>query len=111
MEAETSKHAEYSRRDVVIIVAIVVLGAIVIGNFTTSTTAVQSVSSGPLTISMNATCTGFGPPTYWNSLDPDDNFTTYRYGFCLFGFWVSNGHPIGSGLSATGSGTPIDYGP
>lgn len=87
------------------IIVIIVAAAAVIGNFTSSTTAVESASSGPLTISLNATCTGFGAPVYWSSLDPDNNFTTYKYGFCLFGFWVSNGHAVGGTVPTGGSGT------
>lgn len=86
----------YTRKEIVIIILIIIAAATVIGNFTTTTTTVQSESSGPLTISFNATCSGFGEPTYWSSIDQDNNFTTYQYGRCLFGFWVSNGQPIGS---------------
>jgi len=104
LSEEVGEHRPYSRREVAIILIIVVAAALAIGNFTTSTTAVQSSSEGPLTISLNATCNGFGPPTYWGSLNPDDNFTTYKYGFCLFGFWVSNGTPVG-GVGP--GGTPL----
>ena len=80
---------------------IIIAATAVIGNFTTTTTAVSSASSGILTISENATCSGFGEPTYWNSMDQENNFTTYQYGRCLFGFWVSNGTPVGSAPTGT----------
>jgi hypothetical protein len=108
VETETGQHREYTRREIAVIIVIILAAAVLIGNFTTSTTAVESSSSGPLTISLNATCTGFGAPTYWNSLDPDNNVTTYQYGFCLFGFWVSNGHPLGGYVPTVNSGSSID---
>lgn len=105
METDPSQHKPYTRREIVIIIVIIIVAAFVIGNFNTSTTAVESASDGPLTISENATCTGFGAPTYWNSLDPYNNVTTYQYGFCLFGIWVSNGHPLGAGVPTAGTGS------
>ncbi len=104
---EHGQHRPYTRREIAIIIVIILAATLVIGNFTTTTTAVQSASSGPLTISLNATCAGFGAPTYWNSLDPYDNFTTYKYGFCIFGFWVSNGQPIGEVGTTGGAGTGL----
>lgn len=103
METEPAEHKPFSRKEIAVILVVVVVGAVVIGNFTTSTTAVESASEGPLTISENATCSGFGEPIYSNSLDPYNNFTTYQYGFCLFGFWVSNGHPFGLEPTTTGT--------
>lgn len=108
MTPEAEEHKAYSRREIAVIIAIIVVAAIVIGNFNTSTSAVESASAGPLTISLNVTCTGFGEPTYWQSLDPYDNVTTYQYGFCLFGFWIPNGHPVGAPSPTTGTGLPID---
>ena len=108
METDPSQHKPYTRREIVIIIIIIIAGAFVIGNFNSSTTAVQSETDGPLTISENATCSGFGVPTYSNSLDPYNNVTTYQYGFCLFGFWVSNGHPMGEGLPTGGTGSALD---
>ena len=96
---EPEERRSYSRRDILIIVLIILAVATVIGNFTMTTTAVSSVSSGPLTISENATCSGFGEPVYSSSMDSDVNFTSYQYGRCLFGFWVSNGSPVGSDSS------------
>ena len=90
------------------IIIIVVVGAFVLGNFNSSTTAVQSTSLGQLTVSENAYCSGFGEPTYSNSLDPYNNVTTYQYGFCLFGFWVSNGHPLGQALPTANAGPSVD---
>jgi len=103
VETSPEEHKQYTRREIAIILAIIVVAAFVLGNFNSSTVAVQSASEGPLTISENATCSGFGPPVYWNSLDPYNNVTTYQYGFCLFGIWVSNGHSIGTGAATTGS--------
>jgi hypothetical protein len=105
VETDPSEHKPYTRREIVTIIVIIVAAAFAIGNFNTSTTAVQSASVGPLTISENATCAGFGAPTYWNSLDPYNNVTTYQYGFCLFGIWVSNGHAIGTGASTVATGS------
>ena len=101
------EHKPYSRREIAIILLIIVVAAFAIGNFNSSTTAVQSASVGPLTISENASCSGFGEPTYWNSLDPYDNVTTYQYGYCLFGIWISNGHTIGPGVPTTGSSATV----
>ena len=92
---ETTPSKPYSRREIVIIILIIIVAALAIGNFNSTVTTVQSTSSGLLTISLNAICNGFGEPTYWGSLDPDLSFTTYRYGHCLFGFWVSNGQQVG----------------
>jgi hypothetical protein len=89
---ETTERKPYSRREIVIIVIIIIVAALVIGNFNTTTTIISSVSSGPLSISLNVVCNGFGEPTYYNSLDQDLNHTTYQYGHCYFGFWFSNGH-------------------
>ena len=79
-----------------IIVLVVAIVATIIGNFTSTTTAVSTVSSGPLSITENASCSGFAEPVYYSSMDSDVNYTTYAYGHCLFGFWVSDGVPVGS---------------
>jgi hypothetical protein len=108
LETDPNLHKPYTRREIVIIILIIIVGAFVIGNFNTSTSAAQSTTDGPLTISENATCSGFGEPTYSNSLDPYNNVTTYQYGICLFGIWVSNGHAIGAGIPSSGTGDPLD---
>ena len=71
----------------------VVVLSVVLGSLNTTTTTIASASSGPLSISEYVVCTGFGEPRYFNSLDLDLNFTTYRYGHCFFGFWFSSGLP------------------
>jgi len=91
---EDRKHKPYSRREVGIIVVVMVAGALLVGAFNSTTESIQTVSSGPLSISLNVVCTGFGEPTYYSTMDPEVNYTTYQYGRCLFGFWVSNGTPI-----------------
>ena len=108
VETSPEEHRPYTRREIAVILAIIVVAAFVLGNFNSSTVAVQSASEGPLTVSENATCSGFGAPVYWNSLDPYNNVTTYQYGFCLFGIWVSNGHSIGAGLPTTSSTATIE---
>lgn len=89
MDAQERK--PYSRREIVIIIIIVIVGAVLIGNFNSTTTTISSVSSGPLSISLNVVCNGFGEPTYYSTLNQDTNYTTYQYGHCYFGFWFSNG--------------------
>jgi hypothetical protein len=108
VETDPNERKPYTRKEIAIIVVIIVVAAFVIGNFNSSTTAVQSATDGPLTVSENATCYGFGAPTYSNSLDPYNNVTTYQYGFCLFGIWVSNGHPVGAGVPTTGGSNELD---
>ena len=95
MEVDPIQHQSYSSRDIVIILLIVFVGALVVGNFNSTTQVVSGASSGPLSFSTNVVCSGFGEPTYYSSTDQDNNVTTYQYGGCYFGFWVSNGHPIG----------------
>ena len=91
---DSGERRPYSRREVVIILTLVVAGALIVGNFNTTTQSVRTVSSGPLSISLEVVCAGFGEPTYYSTMDPEVNYTTYQYGHCLFGFWVSNGRPI-----------------
>lgn len=95
MDVDHMGHQSYSRRDIAIILVIIVVGAFVIGNFNSSNQEVSGVSSGPLSFSTNVICNGFGEPTYYSSTDQDNNITTYQWGSCYFGFWVSNGQPVG----------------
>ena len=95
MDVDRTQHQSYTRRDIVIMLIIIVVGAFVIGNFNSSTQMVNGASSGVLSFSTNVVCNGFGEPTYYSSTDQDNNVTTYQYGHCYFGFWVSNGQPIG----------------
>jgi hypothetical protein len=88
---DTAERKPYSRREIIVIIVIIILGALILGNFNSTTTTLQSVSSGPLTISSVVTCNGFGEPIYYSTMDPDLNYTTYQYGHCYFGFWFSNG--------------------
>lgn len=96
---ETTERKPYSRNEIIVIILVVVVAAFVIGNFNSTTESVSTVSSGPLSISLNAVCTGFGEPTYYSTMDPEVNYTTYQYGRCLFGFWVSNGTPVAPSVS------------
>jgi hypothetical protein len=91
--AETLEHRPYSRREIVLISITIVVLAVILGSLNTTTTTIVSASSGPLSISEYVVCRGFGEPRYFNSLDLDLNFTTYRYGHCFFGFWFSSGLP------------------
>jgi hypothetical protein len=88
----------YSRREVVIIVIIIIVGAFILGNFNSTTTTLSSVSSGPLSISFNVVCSGYGEPLFYNSLDQSLNYSTYQYGRCYFGFFFSNGQQVNSSL-------------
>lgn len=96
---DTEQRRPYSRREIVIIVLIIIVGALVIGNFNSTTTTISSVSSGPLSISLNVVCNGFGEPTYYSTIDQDQNYTTYQYGRCYFGFWFSNGEDVSTSPS------------
>lgn len=91
---QTAERKPYTRRDVAIIIAVIVVAALIIGNFNSTTEAIQTVSSGPLSISLDVVCTGFGEPTYYSSMDQNLNYSTYQYGHCYFGFWFSNGQPV-----------------
>jgi hypothetical protein len=93
---DTAERKPYTRREIIIIIVIIILAALIIGNFNSTTGTIQSVSSGPLSISLNVVCNGFGEPTYYSSLDQDLNYTTYQYGHCYFGFWFSNGEQVNS---------------
>lgn len=93
---ETAEHKSYTRKEVIVIIIIIIIGALIISNFNSTTTTIQSVSSGPLSISYNVICNGFGEPTYYNSIDQDANYTTYQYGHCYFGFWFPNGQEVSS---------------
>jgi hypothetical protein len=96
---QTDERKPYTRREIVMIIVVIVVAALIIGNFNSTTEAIQTVSSGPLSISLNVVCTGFGEPTYYSSMDQNLNYTTYQYGRCLFGFWVSNGQPVNNSNS------------
>jgi hypothetical protein len=93
---ETADRKPYTRREIIIIIIIIIVAALILGNFNSTTTTISSVSSGPLSISLNAACNGFGEPTYYSSIDQDSNYTTYQYGHCYFGFWFSNGQQASS---------------
>jgi len=94
----TAEHKPYTRREIIIIVTVIVVAALIIGNFNSTTTVISSVSSGVVSISLNVVCNGFGEPTYYNTMDVDINYTTYEYGHCYFGFWVSNGQQAPSSI-------------
>ncbi len=91
---ETRKELSYTRRDIIITVIIILVATLILGDLNTNTQSISTTSDGPLSISTNVTCTGFGEPTYYNTMDPELNYTTYQYGTCFFGFWVSNGQPV-----------------
>lgn len=91
---ETTERKPYTKREVVVIIVIVIVAALLLGELNSTTSTVSSVSSGPLSISEYALCNGFGEPVYFSSMDQDLNFTSYQYGHCLFGFWISNGQTV-----------------
>jgi hypothetical protein len=94
MDVEHMQEHSYTRREIVIIIIIIVVAAFVIGNFNQTNQVVSGASSGQLSFTTNVICNGFGEPTYYSSTDQDNNVTTYQYGSCFFGFWVSNGQPV-----------------
>lgn len=101
---QNGERKPYTRREVIVILIIVVAGTLIVGTFNSTTESIQTVSSGPLSISLNVNCSGFGEPTYYSTLDPEINYTTYAYGHCFFGFWLSNGNAVPSTLS---TGEPL----
>ena len=79
------------------VLVIVAFAAIILGTLNTTTTTVASGTYAGESISIIATCNGFGVPVYsypGSSVLAGYTVSTNSYGSCYFGFYFSNGTPI-----------------